>query len=50
MKVSNIFELAGAVVFLAIITDVLTSKNTAGIVTSGGNSFSKIINSALGKG
>lgn len=49
MKTDNIFDILGLVVILAIITDIVTSKNTAGIVTSGGNAFSNIINSALGK-
>lgn len=50
MKVDNIFNLLGAIVVLAIVTDVVTSKNSASLVTSGGNAFSGMINSALGKG
>jgi hypothetical protein len=49
VKVNSIFELGGAFIFLAICTDILTSRNTATIVTSGGNAFSQITKSALGK-
>lgn len=49
MKVNSIFELGGAVVLLAIVTDVVTSKNTAGIITQTGNAFSQILRSAQGK-
>lgn len=50
MKFNSFFDILGGIVVLAIVTDIVTSKNTAGIVTAGGSSFSKIINSALGKG
>ena len=49
MKVNSFFELMGAVVLLAIVTDVVTSKNTASIVTQSGNAFSNILKSAQGK-
>lgn len=49
MKVNSFFELLGSVVVLAMLTDVVTSKNTASIVTSGGNAFSNILRSAQGK-
>ena len=50
MKFNTFTDVLGGVIILAIVTDIVTSKNTAGIVTSGGNSFAHIINSALGKG
>lgn len=50
MQVKSVFDVAGLIVMLAIVTDIVTSKNTASIVTSGGNAFSNILNSALGKG
>jgi len=48
MKVDNIFNLLGLVVVLAIVTDVVTSKNSAQLVTNSGNAFSGVIHSALG--
>jgi hypothetical protein len=50
MKFNTFTDVLGGIVILAIVTDIVTSKNTAGIVTSGGNAFSSIVNSALGKG
>jgi len=50
VKVSNFIDVLGLVVVLGIVTDIVTSKNSAQIVTSGGNAFSHILNSALGKG
>jgi hypothetical protein len=49
MKFNNIFDILGAVVILAIVTDIVTSTNSAKIVTSSGSAFSGIIHSALGK-
>lgn len=50
MKFNTFFDVLGGIVILAIVTDIVTSKNSASIVTSGGGAFSSIINSALGKG
>jgi len=49
MKVNSFFELLGSIVVLAMLTDVVTSKNTAGIVTSSGNAFAHVLKSAQGK-
>ena len=49
MKVNSFFELMGAIVGLAMLTDIVTSKNTASIVTSTGNAFSHVLKSAQGK-
>ena len=49
MKVNSFFELLGSIVVLAMLTDVVTSKNTASIVTSSGNAFSHVLKSAQGK-
>jgi hypothetical protein len=49
MKVNSFFELLGSIVVLAMLTDVVTSKNSASIVTSTGNAFSNILKSAQGK-
>jgi hypothetical protein len=49
MKVNSFFELMGAIVGLAMLTDIVTSKNTATIVTQSGNAFSNVLKSAQGK-
>ena len=49
MKVNNIFDVAGLIVVLAIVTDIVTSKNSAQIITSGGNAFAHVLKSAQGK-
>jgi hypothetical protein len=49
MKVNSFFELLGSIVVLAMITDVVTSKNTAKIVTSSGGAFANVLKSAQGK-
>lgn len=48
MKVGDIFSLLGLVVVLGIVTEVVTAKNTASVVTSSGTAFSNIIHSAMG--
>jgi len=50
MKTDTFFNVLGAVIILENVTDIVTSQNSAKIVTSGGNAFARIINSALGKG
>lgn len=49
MKVNSFFEFLGSIVVLAMITDVVTSKNSAKIVTSSGNAFAHVLSSAQGK-
>lgn len=49
MKVNSVLDLFGLTVIAVIILDVVTSKNTAGIVTSTGNAWSGILKSAQGK-
>lgn len=49
MKFNSFFDVLGGFIMLAIVTDIVTSKNTAGIVTSSGNAFANITKSALGK-
>lgn len=50
MKVGDIFSLLGLAIVLGIVTEVVTAPNSAKVVTSSGNAFSNIINSAMGKG
>lgn len=49
MKVNSFFDLLGLTVVAVIVLDIVTSKNTASIVTSSGNAWAKILKSAQGK-
>lgn len=49
MKVNSFMEVLGLTVVAVIVLDVVTSKNTASIVTSSGNAWSNILKSAAGK-
>jgi hypothetical protein len=49
MKVNSFMEVLGLIVVLAIVTDIVTSKNTAGIISSGGSAFGNVLKSAQGK-
>lgn len=50
MKVNDFVDVLGLVVLAAIVTSVVSSRNTAGQITAAGNAFGNIIASALGKG
>lgn len=49
MKADSIFDVMGGIVLVALCTTLVTSPNTAKIVSAGGNAFSGAIRSALGK-
>jgi len=49
LRADDIFDVLGGIVLVALATTLVTSRNTAGIVTSLGNAFSGSIRSALGK-
>jgi hypothetical protein len=49
MKVNSITEVLGLIVVLAIVTDIVTSKNSASIISAGGSSFGNVLKSAQGK-
>lgn len=49
MKADDIFDVMGGIVLVALATTLVTSRNTAGIVTSLGNAFGGSIRAALGK-
>ena len=49
MKVDSFMDVLGLIVVLAIVTDIVSSKNTASIVTSSGNAFSRVLKAAQGK-
>lgn len=49
--VDKILAVATSIVVVAGMTTlVLSGRQTASVVTAGGNAFSKIINSAIGRG
>lgn len=49
MKVNSFMEVLGLTVLAVIVLDIVTSKNTASIVTSSGNAWANILKSASGK-
>lgn len=49
MKVNNVFDVLGLIVVLAIVTDIVTGKNTAKVISAGGHSFSEVLKAAQGK-
>lgn len=48
MQFGRIFDVAGAIVAVALATVLVTSKNTASIISAAGNAFSSSIKSAMG--
>lgn len=49
MKADNIFDVMGGIVLVALATTLVTSPNTAKVVTAAGGAFSGSIRAALGK-
>ena len=50
MKVSSFMDVLALTVVAVIVFDIVSSKNTASIVTNGGNAWAKILRAAEGKG
>lgn len=50
MKADNLFDVMGGIVLVALVTTVVTSRQTAAQITAAGNAFSGSIAAALGKG
>lgn len=48
MNAHNIFDVLGGIVFVALITTIVTSKNTAGQITAVGNAFAGSLQAAMG--
>lgn len=48
MKADDIFDVMGGIVLVALCTSLVTSANTAKIVTALGNAFGGSIKAALG--
>lgn len=49
MKTNDLFDVMGGIVFVALVTAIVSSKNTASIITNAGKAFSGSISAALGK-
>jgi hypothetical protein len=49
MKANSIFDVMGGIVLVALVTTIVTSRNTAGQITAAGNAFSGSLSAALGK-
>lgn len=49
MKVSSFMDVLALTVVAVIVLDIVSSKNTAGIVSSAGNAWGKVLLSAQGK-
>lgn len=49
MKVNSFMEVLGLTVIAVIVLDIVSSKNTAGIVTNTGNAWANILRSASGR-
>jgi hypothetical protein len=50
MRTDNIFDVAGGIVLVALVTTVVTSRHAAEQITAAGNAFGAIIAASLGKG
>lgn len=48
MQWGRLFDILGMIVGVALATVLVTSKNTASIITAAGNSFSTSIKAAMG--
>lgn len=46
MKVKDIWDIFGALIFLAIIATILTKKNTSGDISATGNAFTGALRTA----
>jgi hypothetical protein len=49
MNANNVFDLLGGLTLVALATALVTSRNTAGIVTAAGKAYGGLISAALGK-
>lgn len=49
MKVNSFFDVLGAIVLVALVTSLVSSRNTARQITALGNAFSGSIRAALGR-
>lgn len=49
MKANSLIDVLAGIVTVAAITAVVSSKNTAGIITASGSAFRNMIRGSLGK-
>lgn len=49
MNTNNIFDVLGGIVLVALVTTIVTSRNTASQITAVGKAFSGSLTAALGK-
>lgn len=49
MNLDGVFNVAGAIVTLAIVFTIFTSKQTAGVINAVGNAFSGSLRAATGR-
>ncbi len=49
MRANDMFDVLGGIVFVALVTTIVSSRNTAGQITAAGRAFSGSISAALGK-
>lgn len=49
MNLDGLFNIAGAIVTLAIVTVIFTSRQTAGVINAVGNAFSGSLRAATGR-
>lgn len=50
MKTNSFLDVLGGIVLVALVTTVVTHKESAATITAAANGFAKSINAALGKG
>lgn len=48
MNANNIFDVLGGIVVVALVTTIVTSRNTAGQITAVGNAFAGSLQAAMG--
>lgn len=48
MKTSNLFDVMGGIVLVALVTTIVTSRNTAKQITAAGGAFAGSLQAALG--
>jgi len=49
MNADKLFNLAGAIVTLGVVTMIVTGRNTAPVITAAGNAFSGSLKAAMGR-
>lgn len=50
MKANSIFDVMGGIVLVALVTTIVSHKESANVISKAANGFSSVITAALGKG